>query len=115
MLPVRIDWDQNWGEQGTWPTKTFVSVWFKNETNMSTMIGMLEIGKNGLKKVPYKLHGQEVSARLEISPKRKPWAKAHALFYKGLEEAGGNEKNVVFGGNSDQFLCGKCSGREIHS
>ena len=38
-----IDWDQTRTEQGTWPTKTIVNMWSKNETNMSTMIGMFEI------------------------------------------------------------------------
>ena len=33
---------------------------------MSMMIGMLEVVNKELKKVPYKLHGQEVSARLEL-------------------------------------------------
>ena len=65
--------------QVNWPTKTFVNTWMKNETILATMIGLL-------KKVPYKLHGQEVSATLDMSPERKPLAKAHALFYKGLKE-----------------------------
>ena len=54
-----IDWEHTRTEQGTWPTKKLVSMWFKNETNMSTMIGMLEIVRNELKKAPYKLHGQD--------------------------------------------------------
>ena len=40
-----IDLDQTRTEQGTWMTKTLVSMWFKNETNMATMIEMLEIVK----------------------------------------------------------------------
>ena len=49
---------------------------------------MLDNVKKELKKVFGKLHGQ-----------RKPLAKAHALFYKGLEEVDGNESkiNVVYG------------------
>ena len=39
-----------------------------------------------LKKGPYKQKDQVVSSGLELSPKRKPLTKAHALFYKGLEE-----------------------------
>ena len=27
-----VDWDQTRTEQGNWRTKTFVSMWFKNET-----------------------------------------------------------------------------------
>ena len=94
-----IDWDQTRTEQGTWPTKTLVSLWFKNETNMATMIGLLKFVTDELKKIPYKLRDQVVSARLEMSPKKKPLAKGHALFYKGLKEVGGNESkiNVVHG------------------
>ena len=55
---------------------------------------MLDIVQKELKNVPYKLHGQEISSRLEMSPKRKPLAKAHALFYKGIEAAGGNESKI---------------------
>ena len=40
-----IDWDQTRTEQGIWPTKTFVNMSFKNETNMATMNGMLEMVK----------------------------------------------------------------------
>ena len=41
---------------------------------------------------------QAVSARLEMSPQKKPLAKAHLLFYKGLKAVGGNESkiNVVY-------------------
>ena len=58
--------------------------------------------------VPCKLHGQEVSARLEVSPKRKPLAKAHALFDKGLKEVRGNESriNVVYGKIQKSFCVG---------
>ena len=54
-----IDWDHTRTEQGTWPTKTFVNMWFKNETNLATMTGLLEIVKEELKKIHYKLRGQE--------------------------------------------------------
>ena len=69
-----IDWDQTRTE-GTWPTKTIVSMWFRHETNLPTMVGLLDIIKTELKEGPYKLHGQEISSRLEISPKRKPLAR----------------------------------------
>ena len=42
----------------------------------------------------YTLHGQQISSRLEMGPKMKLLAKAHALFYKGLEEVGGNESKI---------------------
>ena len=46
-----------------------------------TRIGLLDVIRTELKKGPYKQEGQVVSSRLELSPKRKPLAKAHALFY----------------------------------
>ena len=67
-----IDWDQTKTGQGTWPTKTFFNMRFKNETNLATMIGLLKI----VKKMSYELHGLMVSARLEMRPKRKPLTEA---------------------------------------
>ena len=55
-----IDWDLTKTEQGTWPTKTFVSMWFSKETYLPTMVGLLDIIKTELKKEPYKLRGQEI-------------------------------------------------------
>ena len=121
MLPNElhqyVDWDLTWTEQGNWPTKTTVNVWFKNETNLATMIGLLEVVKDELKKEPYKIHDQEVSAKLEMTPEKKPLAKAHALFYKGLKAVGGNESkiNVVYVKFSNLFLCGRSTGCQIHS
>ena len=46
MLPDQcqkyIDWDQTRIEQETWPAKTIVSMWFRNEAKLPTMVGMLE-------------------------------------------------------------------------
>ena len=100
MLPDQyqkyIDWDQTRTEQGTWPTKSIVCIWFRNETNLPTMVGT-HIVKKELKKEHYKLHGHKISSRLEMCPKRKPLAKV--LFYKGLKAVGGNEAKikVVYG------------------
>ena len=49
-----------------------------------------------------------VSCRLELSPKRKPWAKAHALFHKGLKEVKGDESkiHVVYGKIHISFFVG---------
>ena len=54
------------------------------------------------------MHGQVVSARLEMSPKRKPLAKAHAMFLNGLKEVGGNESKVnsVYGKIQISFFVG---------
>ena len=67
-----IDWDLTRKEQGAWPTKPFVNMWFNNETNVATMIGLLEILK---RTQDHTLHGQVVSTRLEMSPIRKPIGK----------------------------------------
>ena len=60
-----------------------------------------------------------VSARLEMSPTRKPLAKAHASFHKGLKEVGGNEFeiNVVYGKILMKlfFFGWKCNTCNIHS
>ena len=55
-----IDWDPTRTEQGNWLTKTIVNVWFMNETNLTTMIGLLKAFKDELKKVPNKIRDQEV-------------------------------------------------------
>ena len=103
-----VDWDQTRTEQGTWPTKTMVNMWFSNEANLPSMIGLLDIIKEALKKDPYKLRGREVTSRLEMSPKRKPLARAHALFYKGLKEVKGSESkiHVVYGKIQISFIVG---------
>ena len=38
-----IDWDQTRTEQGNWSTKTIVNLWFRNERNLATMIGLLKV------------------------------------------------------------------------
>ena len=83
-----IDWDRSRKEQGKWPTKTIVYMWFKNETNLATMIGLLQVVKEELKNVSYKIREQEVTARLEMRLQKKPLAEAHVLFYKGLTSNG---------------------------
>ena len=43
----------------------------------------------------FKILDQEVKARLEVSPQKKPLAKAHALFYKGLKAVEGDESQIT--------------------
>ena len=92
----------------TWPTKIMVSMWFSNEANLQTKIGLLDVIRSELKKGPYKQKGQVVSSRLELSPKRKPLAKAHALFHTGLEEVRGDTSkiHVVHGKFQISFFVG---------
>ena len=105
---IYTDWDQTRNEQGTWPTKIMVSLWFSNEANLVTRIGLLDVMREELKKGFYKQKDQVVSSRLESSPKRKPLAKAHALFFKGLEEVNGDKSkiHVVYGKIQISFLVG---------
>ena len=77
-----------------------VSLWFSNEANLLTRIGLLDVMREELKKGPYKQKDHVVSSRLELSPERKPLAKAHALFYEGLEEVKGNKSKI-------HVVCGK--------
>ena len=47
-----VDWEQTKSEQGTWSTKTMVSMWFSNEANLPSMVRLLDIIKEELKKDP---------------------------------------------------------------
>ena len=58
-----------------------------------------------LKKIHYKLHGQEISSRLEMRPKRKPLSKAHALFSMAfLQWEETNPKSMLSTENSDKLF-----------
>ena len=83
-------------------------MWFSNEANLLTRIGLLDVMREELKKGPCKQKGQEVSSRLELSPKRKPLSKAHALFYTGLKTVKGDESriHVVYGKIQISFFIG---------
>ena len=95
-------------EQGTWPTETMVSMCPAVKPTCRGWLGCWTSSKQKLKKEPYKLRGQEISSRLEMSPKRKPLAKAHALFCKGLKVVKGDESkiHVVCGKIQISFLIG---------
>ena len=79
MIPLNaqkfVDWEITSTEQGNWPTKVLVSMWFKSETNLATIIELRRVVIDELQKKPYELEDQVVRARLEMSPKRKPLAK----------------------------------------
>ena len=96
-----IGWDHTKTEQGNWADQDVRQDVVQERDQFGNVIGILEIAENELEKVLYKLHGQRVSARMEMSPKRKPLAKAHDLFYKGLKEVGGN-------GSKIHVVCWKC-------
>ena len=107
-LKKYIDWEQTRNKQGTWQTQIMVSLWFSNEANLLTRIGLLDVMREDLKKGPYKQKGQVVPSRLELSSKRKPLANSHALFCKGLEEMKGDESkiHVVYGKFQISFFVG---------
>ena len=70
MIPeethTHMDWDQTNNQQGPWPTRNMLSMWFKNETNLVVVIDLLRTVKEELKKrSPDKLRGREVVPRLE--------------------------------------------------
>ena len=46
--------------------RLFFNMLLKNETNSSTMIGILDVIKQELKKIPYNFHGQKISSRAEF-------------------------------------------------
>ena len=96
-------------EHGSWPTKAVVSLWFKNDTSLATMIELLQMVKDELNKKPYTLYDQLVKARLEISFQKKPLTKAHALFYKGLKAVKAYESkiNVIYCKLQISFLIGR--------
>ena len=91
VMPVQRLANRGRGQLQLWSV-----CFFSNEANLPTRIGLLDVIRAELKKVPYKQKCQVVSSRLELSPKRKPLAKARALFYKGLEEVKGGKSKIQF-------------------
>ena len=71
------------------------------------MIDVLKGVKEELEKAACKIRGQEMKARQEVSPQRKPLTKAQALFYKGLMElkGDGSKIRVVYGKLQILFFC----------
>ena len=47
-----IDWNQTRKEQGTWPRKIMVSMWFKHETSLTVMIDLLKVMWEEFDKAP---------------------------------------------------------------
>ena len=86
-----------------------MSMWFRHETNLVTMIDSLEIMKEELDEAAYKINGQIVKAGLEVSPQTRPLTRAVALLVKGLDERGGDESTVraFHKETSDILPCGK--------
>ena len=113
MIPLDaqrfVDWEQTRAEQGSWSTKTMISLWFRSDTNLATMIELLRVVTDELNAKPCKLHDRLVKARLEISSQKKPLTKAHALFYKELKAVKADESkiSVIYGKLQISFLVGR--------
>ena len=75
MIPFNaqrfVDWEQTSTEQEDCPTKILISMWFKSETNLATMVELLRVVKDELMKKPDEVKGQVVKARLELSHQKK--------------------------------------------
>ena len=63
------NWDQSRKEHGKRPTKKIVNMWFKNETNLATMIGLLNVVEEALKNVSYKIRDKGYCKIGSASPK----------------------------------------------
>ena len=58
------------------------------------MVDLLKAMNEELDKAACEINGQRVKARLRVSPRRRPLAKAQAMFVKGPKEVGGDESKV---------------------
>ena len=56
------------------------SMWFQQEMSLTAMIDLLKRMKEELDKAAYDVSEQRVTARLEVSPQRRPLEKAQAMF-----------------------------------
>ena len=76
-----------------------LSMWFKHETNLLAMIDLLKIMKEELDKAAYKIHGQNVKARLEVSLREGPWQRPQAMCFKGQGGRGRVQSEIFLMGN----------------
>ena len=87
-----VDWEQTRTKQGTWPATFLVSVWFCNDANLPTRIGLLDVIRAELKNGLYKQKGQVVSSRLELSPKKETIGEGPCFI---LQRTRGGERGQV--------------------
>ena len=111
-----IDWDQTKTEQGNWPTKTFVNMWFKNETNMATKIGMLEIVKHELKKGILQLAWPNCLGKIANEPEKKgPWQTPMLYFTQASKQWEEMNPNINVRRIQISFFVGNCNSCKVHS
>ena len=110
-----IDWDHSSTEQGTWLTKTFVSMWFRNETFLPTMVGMLDIVKKEFKKCPMSCMDRRSHLDWRWVRRRSPWKRSMHCSTKVLKQWTETNPQSVLSTekNSDKLLCGRCHGCKI--
>ena len=95
FIKRNIDRDQTRTERGTWRTKTIVKIFFSNETNLPTMVKLLDFTK-----VEFQERALHVCADEKYRPcwkwtrKGSRWRKPHALFLQGFKEVGGDEPKI---------------------
>ena len=109
MMPVELKRIINWEtceDQGPWPKKMKVFLWFKEDTHLVHMIGTLRRMREEMAKKQYKVNGYIVKANLEYDPKSTPFRKATAMFYKALKTAQGDETKIktIYGAHHTTFL-----------
>ena len=83
-------------------------MWFKSETNLATIIELLRVVIDELKKKPYELKGQVVSARLEMSPKRKPLAKESSCVVLQRHQKQGRRSVAILAQEAGVFASNVC-------
>ena len=80
-----INWEQTTNEQGPWPTRTMLSLWFIHDTGLMMMIEIMQLMRDELDGAEFCENGEREGTNLEKSQK-KPQARAQALIFKGLKE-----------------------------
>ena len=86
-----------------------ISLWFRSDTNLATMIELLRVVKDELNEKPYKLHDQLVKARMEISSQKKTLDEGPCLVLQRAESSEGRrvQINVMYGKLQTSFLIGR--------
>ena len=83
-VQTKINWEHSKENQGLWPRKTMVNLWFDHGTGMGIMIETLKNVREVLTDKDYKVNGEVLRASLELSHRRKPMDRAQAMFFNAL-------------------------------
>ena len=96
LLEVRklIDRDETKHDQGPWPRKTMVSLWFKHDTSLMLMIEILKKMREKMAKTNYSVSGELVRTNLEIRPEKKTLRRSQAMFFKAFKDALGDKSQI---------------------